>query len=234
MSPSGKGILDLWQQASVLHWLIFHYISRRHPLGVGGGSWLLADGYRLVGPGSRLQVLACMFTTSGCRRRSVAVGSGAAIAAQWLPHCQLWQWNNCIFGPHTHWAKGGGTVAGLDEGWGWPKERLVSHFRHTCNSIPFRYAHIHIWHGLAPSPPITHLRVSGLPIWPCQCGQLHFKRGTDQHGVGRRMRGQRAGDWGIWMPNARRRILHVLWHALDCNFCLPLWGPAKKCSKLDE
>jgi len=55
----------------------------------GGRRWLLADGYRLVGPGSRLQVLACMFTTSGCRRRTVAVGSGAAIAAQWLPHCQL-------------------------------------------------------------------------------------------------------------------------------------------------
>jgi len=31
--------------------------------------------------GRRLQVLACMFTTSGCRRRS-----GATIAAQWLPH----------------------------------------------------------------------------------------------------------------------------------------------------
>lgn len=102
------------------------------------GSWLMAHGSCPLVPGPRCACLPLPLAT----RQSDA--TTVTIAAR-QPHWQLWQWNNCIFGPHPQ------SLGGRMDGWALVGDEgavalglLVSHFRHTCNSIPFRDAHIDI------------------------------------------------------------------------------------------
>jgi len=88
--------------------------------------------------------------------------------------------------------------------WGWLTKEDLFHISVT-HATRFRFVTPTSTFGPSSSPSPFPFPAR-LPIWSCQCGQLHFKRGTSIGlDAGRRTRGQRTKDAWLGHLDAKRQ-----------------------------